>query len=63
MDCPFCPDCRHYAERPRSRLSLWVPVALIVAVLGAASLASALTPDTRDVSQRHGSVPMKGRAL
>jgi len=42
--------------RPRRALKPWVPIALIVAVLGAAALASALTPDTRDFAARHATV-------
>ena len=42
--------------RPRRALNPWIPVALIVAVLGAAALASALTPDTRDFAARHATV-------
>lgn len=44
MDCPCCPGSPDSLS-PRSRhLPLWVPVALIVAVLGAAALASAFVP-------------------
>lgn len=62
MDCPFCPDGREYLDRPRGRLSLWAPLAIIALVLGTAALAAANVTDTRDVAARHGSVPMS-RAL
>ena len=42
--------------RPRRALSPWAPIVLIVAVLGFAALASALTPDTRDFAARHATV-------
>ena len=63
MDCPFCPSCPEYANRRRSPLSVWAPLAIIVAVLGAAAVASAMSTDTRDFAARHGSVAIQGRAL
>ena len=52
MNCPFCPTVDRLARRVTPRASPWLPVALIVVVLGAATLASALTPDTRDLAMR-----------
>lgn len=47
MDCPYSPGCPDRSG-PRARnLPLWVPIALIVVVLGAAAAASALTPAAR----------------
>ena len=63
MDCPLCPSCRDFPNRPRARISLWAPLAIIAFVLGAAAIASAMTADTRDFAARHGSVPTHGRAL
>ncbi len=63
MDIPFCPSCHETHSPRRQRLPLWVPVAIIVAVLGSATLAAALAPaDTRDFAARHASVPL-GKAL
>ncbi len=56
MHTIHCPDGAERAPRPRANRSPWVPVAVIAAVLGAASLASALTTDTRDFKARHGTV-------
>ena len=61
MNCPFCPPCHEYADRPRARLSIWAPLAIIIAVLATAAAASALT-DTRD-APRQGSLAIQGRAL
>ncbi len=62
MDCPFCPTCNEYVQPPRPRVSLWMPIALIVAVLGAASFASAFAPDARD-DRAPGASVAKGSAL
>lgn len=63
MDCPCCPEARAFTHRPRTPVSLWGPVAIIALVLGAASLASALTTDARDMKQRAVSAAPAGRAL
>ncbi|QJR14111.1 hypothetical protein [Usitatibacter palustris] len=47
------PDC---VPRARRRVPVWIPIALIVAVLGAASAASVFVKDTRTVAERHGTV-------
>lgn len=52
MNCPFCPAVDRLTHRVPQRASVWLPIALIVVVLGAAALASALTPDTRDFAMR-----------
>lgn len=44
MDCPYCPGSPDSLSPRAGRLPLWVPFLLIVAVLGAAALASALVP-------------------
>ena len=62
MDCPFCPGCTEYARRPRVRVSIWAPLAIIAVVLGAAAVASSMA-DTRDPVVRHGVVAAQGRAL
>ena len=63
MDCPCCPEAHAFADRPRSPVSLWAPLAIIALVLGAATIASALTKsDARDL-KRAASVPTVGRAL
>jgi hypothetical protein len=63
MDCPCCPEAHAFAPRPRTPVSLWAPLAIIALVLGAATIASALTtPDARDM-KRAASVPTAGRAL
>jgi hypothetical protein len=51
-----CPSAR----RP---LAVWILLAIIVAVLGAAAIAASVTPDTRTFVQRHGFVPTGVRAL
>lgn len=60
MDCPFCPESQEYARRPRPVVSVWVPLALIVAVLATATLASTLV-DGRDSPARI--IAKQGRAL
>ena len=63
MDYPFCPGCTESSPRPRRRMPLWLPAALIVAVLGSAVLAASLAPsDTRDFKARHG-YALKSQAL
>jgi hypothetical protein len=60
MDCPFCPTCQHHADRPRARVSVWAPLALIVAVLLTAALASSMT-ESRESPARI--IAAQGRAL
>ena len=62
MSCPSCPTADRLTHRASPRASAWLPVALIVAVLGAATLASALTPDTRDLAARKP-IAVRGQAL
>ena len=62
MDCPFCPSCTEYPSRPRVRVSIWAPLAIIAAVLGTAALASSMA-DPRDPVARQGVVAVQGRAL
>lgn len=44
MDCPYCPGSPDSLSPRARRLPLWVPFLMIVVVLGAAALASALVP-------------------
>lgn len=60
MDCPFCPETQEYTRRPRPAVSAWVPLALIVAVLATATVASTLV-DGRDSPARV--IAKQGRAL
>ena len=53
---PFVPDDRELLARPRGPAPVWLLVALIGVVLGAASVAAALTVDNRDFAARHASV-------
>lgn len=53
---PLAPDDRELLRRARGPAPLWLLVLLIGLVLGGASLAAALTVDTRDFAARHGSV-------
>ena len=62
MDCPICPNCTEYANRRSARVSVWAPLALIAAVLCAASFASSLV-DSREPASRQGSMTVSGRAL
>jgi hypothetical protein len=55
MDSPFYGD-PELARRARAPVALGLLVALIVVVLGAAVVASAVTPDTRDFATRHATV-------
>lgn len=62
MDCPFCPSCQEYVNRPRARVSVWAPLALIAVVLFLASLASTLAGPA-DPATRAAIVAVHGRAL
>ncbi|HZZ94458.1 MAG TPA: hypothetical protein VFE23_17985 [Usitatibacter sp.] len=53
-------DAAGSARRP---VAAWMLLAIIAAVLGAATVAASLTPDTRTFAQRHGFVPTGVRAL
>ncbi len=53
---PLAPDDRELLGRPRGPAPVWLLVALIGVVLGAASVAAALTVDNRDFAARHASV-------
>lgn len=53
---PLAPDDAALPRRPRGPAPLWLLVAAIALVLATAALATALTPDGRDFSARHGSV-------
>ena len=63
MDCPCCPEAHVFAPRPRAPVSLWAPLAIIALVLGAATIASTLTPSEARDMKRAASVPTAGRAL
>ena len=62
VNCPFCPTVDRLARRVTPRASPWLPIILIVLVLGAATLASAFTPDTRDFAPREP-VAYRGKLL
>ena len=62
MDCRWCPDCNETTSRPRVRVSIWAPLAIIAVVLAAAALASSMA-DPRDPVARKGVVAIQGRAL
>jgi hypothetical protein len=62
MNCPFCPAVDRFAHRVPPRASAWLPIVLIVVVLAAATLASALTPEARDFTVRQPA-PSHGRVL
>lgn len=53
---PLVPDDRELLSRPRGPAPVWLLVAVIGVVLGAASVAAALTVDNRDFAARHASV-------
>jgi hypothetical protein len=55
MDSPFYGD-PELTRRARVPVALGLLIALIVVVLGAAALAAAVTPDTRDFATRHATV-------
>jgi hypothetical protein len=55
MDSPFYGD-PEMARRARAPVAIWVLLALIGIVLGAASLLAAVTTDTRDFAARHATV-------
>lgn len=55
MDTPFYGD-PEMARRARAPVALWVLLALIGIVLGAAAVLAAVTTDTRDFAQRHATV-------
>jgi hypothetical protein len=55
MDFHSCHD-NCFTHRPRSPIAVWLMVAFIGAVLGAATVAAALSTDTRDFASRHGTV-------
>ena len=52
---PLTPDDTLLARRRRP-VSLWLLLAMIGFVLGAATIAAATTTDTRDFAARHGTV-------
>lgn len=60
---PLAPDDRYLpSRRPRGPAPLWLLAVMVAVVLGAAAIASALTPDTRDYATKHGAV-LATRAL
>jgi hypothetical protein len=61
MDSPFYGD-PDLARRARAPVALWVLMALIGIVLGAAALLAAFTTDTRDFAKRHATV-LESRVL
>ena len=52
MNCIFCPDADRLEERVPRHASPWIPIVLIAVVLGAAILASVLTPPSHDFAMR-----------
>lgn len=52
VNCPFCPTVERLTQRVTPRASPWLPIVLIVVVLGSAMLASVLIPDSRGFSTR-----------
>ena len=62
MDFPYSPEDAAVHRRARNPIALWLLVALIGCVLGAAALAASFATDTRDFAARHGSV-LATRAL
>lgn len=61
MDSPFYGE-PEMARRARGPVAIWVLVAIIGVVLGAAALLAAVTTDTRDFATRHATV-LESRAL
>lgn len=55
MDSPFYGD-PEMTRRARAPVAIWVLLALIGVVLGAAAILAAFTTDTRDFATRHGTV-------
>lgn len=56
MDFHCASDPCMPAAHRRGPIAIWLLVALIGAVLGAAMVAAALTTDTRDFASRHATV-------
>jgi hypothetical protein len=56
MDFPYATAPLRFAPAPRRPIAVWLLVALIGLVLGAAALAAAVSTDTRDFATRHGTV-------
>ena len=63
MDYPLSTPYPEDAFRPRVVVSPLIPAAIVVLVLTLATVAASLIPDTRDVSARHQSVPLRSQAL
>ena len=61
MDSPFYGD-PEMARRAHGPVALWMLVAIIGVVLGAAAILAALSTDTRDFRARHHTV-LESRAL
>jgi hypothetical protein len=55
MDTPFYGD-PEMTRRARVPVALWLLVAMIGIVLGAAAILAAVTTDTRDFAARHATV-------
>ena len=55
MDSPFYGDPA-LARRARGPVAIWLLLAVIGIVLGAAALLAAMTTDTRDFASRHATV-------
>lgn len=55
MDSPFYGD-PEMARRARGPVAIWVLLAVIGIVLGAAAFLAAVTTDTRDFATRHATV-------
>ena len=63
MDYPLSTPYPEVAFRPRKVVSPLLPAAIVAGVLTLATVAACLIPDTRDVSARHQSVPLRSQAL
>jgi hypothetical protein len=55
MDAPFYGD-PEMVRRARAPVAIWVLLAVIGIVLGAAAMLAAVTTDTRDFATRHATV-------
>ena len=62
MDFPLSHPYPELAERRRTVVSPLLPAAIVAVVLGVATAAACMIPDTRDVTERHHSV-LRSRAL
>ena len=63
MDYPLSTPYPEAAYRRRVIVSPLVPAAIVALVLTLATVVANLIPDTRDVTARHGTVPLRSQAL